>query len=34
MSTFDRDIHDGAITTKEANEDQSYFLVEILSFRK
>ena len=34
MSTFDRDIYDGVITTKEANEDQSDFLVEILSFRK
>ena len=33
-STFGRDIHNGTFTRKEADNDQSDLLVEILNFRK
>ena len=33
-NTFGRDIYNGKITLKEANEDQSNLLVEILNFRE
>ena len=33
-NTFGRDIYTGKITTKEADEDQSNILVEILNFKK
>ena len=32
VNTFGRDIYSGTITLKEANEDQSDLLVEILNF--
>ena len=34
ISTFGRDIYNGTITKKEADEDQSDLSVEILNFRK
>ena len=34
ISTFGRDIYNGTITTKEADNNQSDLLVEILNFRK
>ena len=34
IDTFGRDIYNDKITLKEANEDESDLLVEILNFRK
>ena len=34
INTFGRDIYNGKITLKEADEDQSNLLVEIMNFRK
>ena len=34
INTFCRDIYNGKITLKEADEDQSNLLVEIMDFRK
>ena len=34
ISIFDRDIYNGRITTKQADNDQSDLLVEISNFKK